>query len=121
MGSERSVFWFIAAKQPWALPCSQEHGVYPSLKPRDAYTSAHILSPTRPTPKISNSCRRLTSLDLCLVLDAVVGLAAAQEVLAAAGGLDVLNAHMDALADDAAIHLQYGAKGAKENGTRNRT
>lgn len=47
-----------------------------------------------------------TSLDLGLVLDAVIGLTAAQEVLAAAGGLDVLNAHVDALAHDAAVHLQ---------------
>lgn len=48
----------------------------------------------------------LTSLDLGLVLDAVIGLTPAQEVLTAAAGLHVLNTHVDALADDAAIHLQ---------------
>jgi len=56
-------------------------------------------------PHAAPSAARRTSLDLGLVLDGVVLLHAAQEVGAAAAGLDVLNAHVDALADDAAAHL----------------
>jgi hypothetical protein len=63
-----------------------------------------------PHPPIHTShCTRpkrvLTAALLGLMLDAVVLLAAAQEVLAAAAGLDVLHAHVQALADVAAIHL----------------
>lgn len=77
-------------------------------------THAHLIRLKTPQPQAADQAHtqkpqvpafELTSLDLRLVLDAVVGLAAAQEVLAAAGGLDVLNAHVDALADDAAVHL----------------
>ena len=57
------------------------------------------------------SCVCLTSLDLGLMLDAIIGLTSAQEVLAAAAGLHVLNAHMDALADDAAVDLNRRVTG----------
>lgn len=57
------------------------------------------------TTLIARGSLPLTSLDLGLVLDAVVGLASAQEILAAAAGLHMLNAHMNALADNAAVDL----------------
>jgi hypothetical protein len=49
----------------------------------------------------------LTSLDLGLMLDAVVGLTTTKEILTAPAGLDVLDAHVDALADDAPVHLSH--------------
>lgn len=49
-----------------------------------------------------------TSGNLGGMLLLVVLLAPAEELLAAAAGAHMLNAHMDALVDDAAIHLQHG-------------
>jgi hypothetical protein len=48
----------------------------------------------------------LTALELGLVLELVVRLHAAQELLLAARGVHVLNAHMDALRDDPAVYLR---------------
>ncbi len=52
------------------------------------------------------------------MLQLVVRLAADQEVLAAAAGLHVLNANVEALADDAAIDLFAGGGGQGEGQTQ---
>lgn len=58
--------------------------------------------------EVKPACLRqpLTALGLGLVLDGVVGRAALDEVLTAAGWLHVLYAHVQALGDDAVAHLQ---------------
>lgn len=48
---------------------------------------------------------QLTALCLCLMLEGIVGLHTLEELLLAAGRVHMLHTHMDALGNDASVHL----------------
>jgi hypothetical protein len=104
----------LKAAQPGAACCSP-----PTPPPaHTAHTHNTAVTQQRAPAHARARTRTRTSLDLGVVLDAVVGLAAAQEVLTAAAGLDVLDAHVQALADDAAVDLDMCTGGVCDGACR---
>lgn len=92
-------------EQPQSVP--PPHAARP-YAPNPSQSSARL--PARPSGTV------LTARHLGRVLALVVLLAAAEELLAAAAGAHVLNAHVDALVDDPPVDLRAG-RGAAGRGT----